>query len=43
MKAIYKYIEMHHREYGVALVVIPVVLFAGAMLGAAYVLAWVLR
>ena len=43
MKAAWKYIEEHHREYGVALFVVPVLLFAGALAGMAYLLAWILR
>jgi hypothetical protein len=43
MKAICKYIELHRREYGVALFVIPALLSAFAALEVGYVLAWVLR
>jgi len=43
MNAICKYIELHRREYGVALFVIPALLCAFAVLGVGYFLAWVLR
>ena len=43
MKGVWKYIEAHHEEYGVALFIIPVLLCALAAIGAGYGLASVLQ
>jgi hypothetical protein len=43
MKTAWKYIEAHHREYGVALFVVPVLLCACALAGMGCLLASVLR
>jgi hypothetical protein len=43
MRATWKYIEEHHQQYGVGLFVVPVLLFAGALAGVGYLLAWMLR
>jgi len=43
MKAAWKYIEEHHKEYGVALFIVPVLLCACAVAGVGWFLAWVLQ
>jgi len=43
MKAAWKYIEDHHEEYGVALFIIPVLLFACAVTGVGIFLSWLMQ
>lgn len=40
MRAIWRYIETHHEQYGVALFVVPALLAAVALISLAYGLAW---
>ena len=43
MNGALRYIEEHRAEYGVALFIIPVLLFSGAMSGFGCLVAWMLQ
>ena len=43
LRAVRKYIEVRHRDYGVALFVIPALFCACAVFGVGYFPAWTLR
>ena len=43
MKVAWKYIEDHHEDFGVALFIVPVLLFAGAVTGVGFLLSWLMQ
>ena len=43
MRAVWKYIEEHHQDYGIALFIVPVLLLAGGLAGVGYLFASVMR